>query len=156
MRSFWSFPVEILGCVHRLSPFVVAFSFRFRIVVVGTNFFVLHPLSSPHEISVLPLQKIRGIEELPNQTYSMTCSKSSSTDQNFSETERSWDTITCLTGSLTERIKYAHWVKQWLQCSKKPEVPTSSSTEKVEQAKRLWLNTSSVIWNQKQKSMVHR
>jgi hypothetical protein len=39
----------LLGC-YRL------FSSSFRIVVVLNQFFVLHPLSVPHEITVVPLK----------------------------------------------------------------------------------------------------
>jgi len=52
--------VEISGCAHNLCFFVVDFSSCFRIVVHRNYFFVLHALSSPHEISVLPLQKSRN------------------------------------------------------------------------------------------------
>lgn len=48
--------MEILVCVPNVSLFVVQFPFCFKIVALISYFFVLHALSVPPEITVLPLQ----------------------------------------------------------------------------------------------------
>ena len=61
-------------CVRGFEFFPMSISFRFRIVVGRNYFSILHTLSAPREITVLPLQKM-GEGKRAILTYWMMYSK---------------------------------------------------------------------------------